>query len=116
MSNCYVLGKDKVLGASSILVNGPQFGWFNPSYVYSVGMHGAGINVVGNSPFGYPMIMFGHNTTIAWGSTWGASDIVDIYAEQLNPDDPGQYLYKGEYINLIHRAEQIGRASCRERV
>ncbi len=107
MSNCYVLGKDKVLGASSILVNGPQFGWFNPSYVYSVGMHGAGINVVGNSPFGYPMIMFGHNATIAWGSTWGASDIVDIYAEQLNPDDPGQYLYKGEYINLIHRAERI---------
>ena len=107
MSNCYVLGKDKVLGASSILVNGPQFGWFNPSYVYSVGMHGAGIDVVGNSPFGYPMIMFGHNETITWGSTWGASDIVDIYAEQLNPDDPGQYLYKDEYVNLIHRADRI---------
>jgi len=107
MSNCFVLGKEKVIGASSILVNGPQFGWFNPSYVYSVGMHGAGIDVVGNSPFGYPMIMFGHNATITWGSTWGASDIVDIYAEQLNPDDPGQYLYKGEYVNLIHREERI---------
>lgn len=106
-SNCYVLGKDKVAGASSILVNGPQFGWFNPSYVYSIGMHGAGIDVVGNSPFGYPMIMFGHNATITWGSTWGASDIVDIYAEQLNPDDSGQYLYKGEYVDLHHRVEQI---------
>ena len=106
-SNCYVLGKDKVIGASSILVNGPQFGWFNPSYVYSAGMHGAGIDIVGNSPFGYPMIMFGHNATITWGSTWGASDIVDIYAEQLNPDDPGQYLYKGEYMDLIHRVERI---------
>lgn len=106
-SNCYVLGKGKVIGASSILVNGPQFGWFNPSYVYSAGMHGAGVDVVGNSPFGYPMIMFGHNATITWGSTWGASDIVDIYAERLNPDDPGQYLYKGEYIDLIHRVERI---------
>jgi penicillin amidase len=106
-SNCYVLGKDKVAGASSILVNGPQFGWFNPSYVYSAGMHGAGIDVVGNSPFGYPMIMFGHNATIAWGSTWGASDIVDIYAEQLNPDDSAQYLYKGEYVDLLHRVERI---------
>ncbi len=106
-SNCYVLGKDKVIGASSILVNGPQFGWFNPSYVYSVGMHGAGLDVVGNSPFGYPMIMFGHNATITWGSTWGASDIVDIYAEQLNPEDPGQYLYKGKYVELKHRVEQI---------
>jgi penicillin amidase len=106
-SNCYVLGKDKVAGASSILVNGPQFGWFNPSYVYSIGMHGAGIDVVGNSPFGYPMIMFGHNATISWGSTWGASDIVDIYAEQLNPDDAGQYLYKGEFVDLLHRVERI---------
>jgi penicillin amidase len=107
MSNCYVLGKDKVIGANSILVNGPQFGWFNPSYVYSVGMHGAGIDVVGNTPFGYPMIMFGHNTTITWGSTWGASDIVDIYAERLNPDDAGQYWYRGEYVDLFRRVEQI---------
>jgi len=59
MSNCYVIGRDKVDGASSILVNGPQFGWFSPAYVYSVGMHGAGIDVVGNTPFAYPMIMFG---------------------------------------------------------
>ncbi len=107
MSNCYVIGKDKVAGANSILINGPQFGWFNPAYTYSVGMHGAGIDVVGNSPFGYPMIMFGHNKTISWGSTWGVSDIVDIYAEKLNPDNSNQYFYKGEYIDLIHRVEHI---------
>lgn len=108
MSNCFVLGKDKVSGASSILVNGPQFGWFTPSYVYSVGLHGAGFDVVGNTPFAYPMVMFGHNATISWGSTWGAGDIVDIFVEQLNPDDPGQYLYKSEYIDLLRRVERIG--------
>ena len=107
MSNCYVIGKDKTEGANAILVNGPQFGWFNPAYVYSVGMHGAGIDVVGNTPFAYPMIMFGHNRSITWGSTWAAGDIVDIYAEQLNSDDPGQYLYKGEYLDLQHRVEAI---------
>ena len=106
-SNVYLLGRDKVEGAASILVNGPQFGWFNPSYVYSIGMHGAGIDVVGNSPFGYPMIMFGHNSTITWGSTWGASDIVDIYAESLNPDDPDQYLHDGEYVDFEKRTERI---------
>jgi len=107
MSNCFVLGKDKVSGASAILINGPQFGWFNPSYVYSVGLHGAGFDVVGNSPFGYPMVMFGHNKTITWGSTWGAGDIVDIFAEQLNDNNPAQYLYKNEYIELQHRVERI---------
>jgi penicillin amidase len=106
-SNVYLLGRDKVEGANSILVNGPQFGWFNPSYVYSIGMHGAGIDVVGNTPFGYPMIMFGHNRTIAWGSTWGASDIVDIFAEQINPNDPGQYAYDGGYADFETRLERI---------
>ena len=107
MSNCYVIGKDKVEGANSILVNGPQFGWFNPAYVYSVGMHGAGIDVVGNTPFAYPMIMFGHNRSITWGGTWAAGDIVDIFAEQLNPDNPQQYLYQGEYLDLQRRIEII---------
>ena len=46
-------------------------------------------------------------TTISWGSTWGAGDIVDVFAEQLNPDDPGQYRYKNEYIDLLHRVEHI---------
>ncbi len=107
MSNCIVLGKEKVKGASSILLNGPQFGWFNPAYVYSIGLHGAGIDVVGNTPFAYPVIMFGHNRSISWGSTWGAGDIVDIYAEQLNPENPRQYLYQGEYRDLQRRVEQI---------
>ncbi len=107
MSNCFVLGKDKVEGGGSILVNGPQFGWFNPAYVYSVGLHGAGIDVVGNTPFAYPMIMFGHNRSISWGSTWAAGDIVDIYAEQLNPDDAAQYFYKGAYRDFEHRVEII---------
>jgi len=106
-SNVYVIGKDKVEDANAILVNGPQFGWFNPAYVYSVGLHGAGIDVVGNTPFAYPMIMFGHNQSITWGSTWAAGDIVDIYAEQINPDDAGQYLYKGEYLDFEHRVEVI---------
>jgi penicillin amidase len=107
MSNCIVLGRDKVKGANSILLNGPQFGWFNPAYVYSVGLHGAGIDVVGNTPFAYPVIMFGHNRSIAWGSTWAAGDIVDIYAERLDPDDPGKYFYKDGYRAFQHRVETI---------
>ena len=107
MSNCWVLGKDKVSEGNAILANGPQFGWFSPSYVYSVGMHGAGIDVAGNTPFGYPMVMFGHNDSIAWGSTWGAGDIVDIFIEQLNPENSNQYWYKGAYIDLESRTEII---------
>lgn len=106
-SNCFVLGPDKASGANSILVNGPQFGWYVPAYVYSIGLHGAGFDIVGNTPFAYPVILFGHNADIAWGSTWGAGDIVDLFELKLHPENQNQYWYKGEYIDFEQRAETI---------
>ncbi|MFK7731966.1 MAG: penicillin acylase family protein [Pseudomonadales bacterium] len=106
-SNCFVLGPDKASGANSILVNGPQFGWYVPAYVYSIGLHGAGFDIVGNTPFAYPVILFGHNADIAWGSTWGAGDIVDLFELTLNPENTDQYWYEGEYRDFEQRTETI---------
>ncbi|MEM9529735.1 MAG: penicillin acylase family protein [Pseudomonadota bacterium] len=106
-SNVYLLGKSRTEGANAVIVNGPQFGWFNPAYVYSVGLHGDGIHVVGNTPFGYPMVMFGHNERITWGSTWGASDIVDLFVLTVNPEDAGQYRYQDQWVDFEQRTETI---------
>ncbi len=106
-SNVVILGKKKAKGALSIFMNGPQFGWYNPSYVYSIGLHGAGFNLVGNTPFGYPVILFGHNDRIAWGSTWGAGDMIDVYREKLNPDNPTEYLFKDSWLPMEKRLETI---------
>ncbi|MDT2009782.1 hypothetical protein FXW78_49545 [Rhodococcus opacus] len=35
-SNLWMVGADKTTDGTSVLMNGPQFGWFNPSYVYGV--------------------------------------------------------------------------------
>jgi penicillin amidase len=106
-SNMWIVGRDKAKDATAILFNGPQFGWFNPAYVYSVGLHGAGFNVVGNTPFAYPNLLFGHNGKIAWGSTAGFGDGVDIYQEKLNPDNPHEYLYNGKVLPMTRRTETI---------
>lgn len=106
-SNILVLGKDKTKDASAVLINGPQFGFYQPAYTYSVGLHGAGYDVVGNSPTGYAMVEFGHNGHISWGSTWGAGDNVDLFRLSLNPDNPEQYLYKGKYRQLEKERQTI---------
>ena len=106
-SNMIVVGKKKAKGANSILLNGPQFGWYNPAYTYSIGLHGAGYDLVGNTPFAYPGILFGNNPDIAWGSTWGAGDVVDIYRETLNPNNPEEYLFEGRYRPMEVRTETI---------
>ncbi|GHA21589.1 penicillin acylase family protein [Oceanisphaera arctica] len=106
-SNMLVLGKDKTKDASAVLINGPQFGFYQPAYTYSVGLHGAGYEAVGNSPTGYAMVEFGHNGHISWGSTWGAGDNVDLFRLTLNPGNPEQYLYKGQYRSLEKEQQSI---------
>ncbi|WP_166267198.1 penicillin G acylase [Providencia sp. M-27] len=106
-SNVWLVGKTKASGAKAILLNGPQFGWFNPAYTYGIGLHGAGFNIVGNTPFAYPAILFGHNGHISWGSTAGFGDGVDIFAEQVSPEDPNSYLHQGQWKKMLSRQETL---------
>ena len=43
----------------------------------------------------------------AWTLTSGISDNNDIYLEVLNPTNPGQYLFQGEYRDFDCRSETI---------
>ena len=70
-SNLWILGPEKTTDGSTILLNGPQFGNFNPAYVFSIGLHGAGFDITGNTPFVVPNLLFGANGAIAWGATAG---------------------------------------------
>lgn len=106
-SNMWIVGSQKSSEGGSSLMNGPQFDWFNPSYVYGIGLHGAGIDVTGTTPFAYPSILFGTNKDISWGSTAGPLDVNDIYQEELNPDDATQYRFNGAYETMDERTETI---------
>lgn len=106
-SNLWAVGSKKSADGGSVLLNGPQFGWYNPSYVYGVGLHGAGFDVTGNTPFGYPMVLFGTNKHISWGSTAGPLDVNDVYQERLNPEDPDQYWHDGAWRDMEVREETV---------
>ncbi|MCH4590398.1 penicillin acylase family protein, partial [Achromobacter xylosoxidans] len=106
-SNMWIVGREHAKDARSILLNGPQFGWWNPAYTYGIGLHGAGFDVVGNTPFAYPSILFGHNAHVAWGSTAGFGDDVDIYAEKLDPADRNRYFHDGQWKTLEKRTDLI---------
>ncbi len=106
-SNLWIAGPQKTTDGSTVLVNGPQFNWFNPSYVFGIGLHGAGYDVTGNTPFAYPVVLFGTNGRIAWGSTAGPLDVNDMYQEKLDPADPHRYLFNGAMRPMTRRTETI---------
>ncbi|MGF6970477.1 penicillin amidase [Paraburkholderia sp. WC7.3g] len=106
-SNMWIIGKHRARGAKAIMLNGPQFGWFNPAYTYGVGLHGAGFNIVGNTPFAYPCMLFGHNGRISWGSTAGFGDDIDNFAERIDPARADFYWHNGAWVQMEKRTEII---------
>ncbi len=65
------------------------------------------LNVTGLVLPGQPLIICGHNDSIAWGMTNAYVDNVDFYLEKINPDDSGEYLYNGEWKPFIAQKEII---------
>ncbi|WP_417545794.1 penicillin acylase family protein [Marinobacter sp.] len=106
-SNLWIVGPNKTSDGSTIFNNGPQFGWFNPAYTYSIGIHGAGYDVTGNTPFALPVVLFGTNNQISWGATAGPLDVNDYYQLQLNPGNQYEYSFDGEYREMDKRSEVI---------
>jgi penicillin G amidase len=99
-SYALVVSPAKSATGAALLMGGPQFGFQLPSAVHEVGLHGAGIDVVGSTLAGYPFVMFGHNGKAAFTSTAGIDNIEDIYMEKLNPENPRQYWYKGAWRDM----------------
>ena len=93
--------------APGALLNGPQFGFALPSYVYGIGLHGGDFDVVGNTLLALPSLLFAHNNAIAWGSTAGISDQTDEFWLVLNPDNAEQYRHNGDWRNFESWPEVI---------
>ena len=93
--------------AQAALVNGPQFGFGVPSYVYGIGLHGGDFNAVGNTLLGLPSLLFAHNNHIAWGSTAGISDQSDEFALVLHPENQEQYRHGDRWRTFASWPETI---------
>lgn len=106
-SNAWLAGPKRTGDGSAILVNGPQMGDFAATYIWAIGLHGAGFNVVGSAPVGSPWLIFGTNGRIGWGATAGLGDTTDIYQELLDPADPHRYRFRDAWHMMARRDETI---------
>ena len=97
-SNSWAVSGDLTDTGKPYLANDPHLGSQMPSIWYEVGLHCQEIteecqlNVAGFSFAGAPGVVIGHNDRIAWGVTNLGPDVMDLYIEKINPDNPTQYL------------------------
>jgi len=95
------------------LVNDPHLGIQMPSIWYQVGLHcvekteACPYQVAGFSFAGVPGVVIGHNDRIAWGFTNVGPDVMDLYIEKVNPENPNQYEFNGEWVDFEAYEETI---------
>lgn len=95
------------------LVNDPHLGSQMPSIWYEIGLHcqnkteDCQLDLTGFSFAGVPGVIIGHNNKIAWGLTNTGPDVMDLYIEKINPENPAQYEFKGEWIDMEEVIETI---------
>ena len=107
MSNAILLGPRMTADGKPLLMGGPQMGYGAPQINHEMGLHGAGFDVTGMEIAGWPLITIGVGRDYAWSLTSGGSDNSDIFALELNPANPLQYRYRGEWKDLDCRQEAI---------
>lgn len=107
-SNNWAVSGKKSENGKPILANDMHLGLNSPGIWYQMHqvVEGA-INVTGVVLPGQPFVVAGHNDRIAWGFTNVMVDNVDFYLEKINPENPHQYEFTGEWQEMEVRAEEI---------
>lgn len=112
-SNNWVVSGDLTSTGKPLLANDPHLGIQMPSIWYQVSLQCQPVgedcpyNVTGFSFAGVPGVIVGYNDSIAWGVTNVGPDVMDLYIEKINPENPNQYEYKGEWVDMDIRTETI---------
>jgi acyl-homoserine-lactone acylase len=78
----------------------PHVGWFNEFRWYEAHIHGGKLNCYGFAVLGTPAFGLGHNDYCSWACTTGGPDTADVYEEEINPDNPLQYRYDGQWRDI----------------
>jgi penicillin amidase len=112
-SNSWVVSGQRTVSGMPLLANDPHLGIQMPSIWYQVDMHcqpkseACPYEISGFSFAGVPGVVIGHNDRIAWGFTNVGPDVMDLYVEKVNPDNPNQYEINGKWVDFETRQETI---------
>jgi penicillin amidase len=112
-SNNWVSTGSMTESGMPLLANDPHLGIQMPSIWYEIGLHCLPVtdecpyDVRGFAMPAAPGVIIGHNAEIAWGQTNVGADVQDLYAITVNPDNPLQYEWNGEWRDMTVRDETI---------
>ncbi len=94
-SNSWVIAPHRSASGKAMLASDPHLEVTRlPQFWYQLGIHinNTGVNVLGISTPGLPLITMGHNSHMAWAFTVSGVDVNEYFQEKFDPQDSTRYL------------------------
>ncbi|TFG06416.1 MAG: penicillin acylase family protein [Promethearchaeota archaeon] len=99
-SNGWVVGPEKSKTGSVLFANDPHLPLTLPAIWFLIHIVCPGLNSIGTSFPGLPIVVLGHNEKIAWGCTNVHADTIDLFRLEINPENENQYKYDDQWIDF----------------
>jgi penicillin amidase len=108
-SNNWAVSGSRSVTGKPILANDMHLELTTPGIWYENHLVGGKFDVTGVTMPGAPMVIAGHNRTVAWAFTDSCPDTQDLYEEHLrrSGEHGWEYEYKGEWLPAEVRKEHI---------
>ena len=116
-SNNWVVSGSRTAGGRPLLAGDPHITSTIPSIWYTVRLQAPGIELQGGSMPGFPGLVIGQSSHVAWTFTNAMADVQDLFVERIRrPADGGlpEYLFEDEWRPVVLHREEI-RVRGRER-
>ena len=106
-SNNWVMTGARSPRGVPILANDPHRRIEMPALRYFVHLSAPGWNVIGGGEPPFAGVDAGSNESMAWGFTFAGTDMVDVYVEELHPDQPDTVRWRDGWEPLRVVEEEI---------
>lgn len=91
-SNAWAVSGSKTVSGRPILAGDPHMGLSIPGFWYEVSYHTPNHQISGATIPGSPFVVLGQNEYIAWSMTNIMADDTDFFSEQINSNNPDEYI------------------------
>ncbi len=106
-SNNWVVAGELTASGYPMMANDPHRTQAVPSLRYMAHLVAPGWDVIGGGEPEIPGISIGHNGVGAWGLTVFRTDAEDLYVYETNPNNPNQYRYEDQWVDMHVIKESI---------
>ncbi len=107
-SNALAIGSNATQDGSGMLLGNPHQPWQGAGSWYQAHLTIPGeLDAAGVTLTGYPFIAIGFNKDVAWTHTVSQANRFSLYELRLNPDNPLQYDYEGEWRDIVPETIEV---------